>query len=150
MKPGDILISKSTYRLTNLIIGGKFSHGAVVVAKNKIAEMTANDFDVVGMDHFALGCTRIALLRFKDPPANYGQRVARKAMAYANKKYDAQFTLGVEALYCSELAYQSDFLHKMQADLSDLVGMGRPYISPDGIYSAPGLKIVYEWKDEGW
>jgi hypothetical protein len=158
MKPGDFLISKARYNFTNLIIGGKFSHGSVVTNLKEgrdgnallIAEMTANDFDLVGVDHFAHGTTRIALMRFKDYDPEYGEKVSNFCMTLSDRRYDARFNLGVEALYCSELCYQADYEGRMKADLSDLVGMGRPYLSPDGIYCAPGLEVVYEWKDEGW
>lgn len=150
MRPGDILVSKDTYALTNLIIGGRFSHGAVVVGPDRVAQMTANDFDVVSIDDFCTGCTRMALLRFRDAPDGYGLEVAEKAMTFCDRRYDVHFTLGVEALYCSELCYQSDFDRRMGAVLSDLAGMGRQYISPDGLYCAPGLERQYEWADSGW
>lgn len=150
MQPGDIMISKDTYALTNLIIGGKFSHGSVVTGKDTIAQMTANDFDVVDVNEFSEGCTRIALLRIKDLDGGYGEKVSLFAMTLSDRRYDVRFTLGVEALYCSELCYQSDYEHRMEADLTDLVGMGRPYISPDGLYDAHGLEIIYEWNDSGW
>ena len=150
MQAGDILLSKSKFALTNVLIGGDFSHGAVVIGPDEIAEMTANDFDVVDVDHFCHGTTRIALLRIVDQENDYGKQVALKAMSFVGVRYDASFKLGVEALYCSELCYQADFERRMQADLTDLVDMGRPYISPSGLYKAKGLELVYEWKDDPW
>lgn len=147
MRPGDMLLSKSRFKFTNLIIGGNFSHGAVVLEPDRIAEMSAKDFDVVDVDHFCKDTTRIALLRFKDHDHVYGQKVAEFALTLSNRLYDVRFTLGLKALYCSELCYQADYEQRMRADLSDLVGMGRPYISPDGIFAAPGLEVVYEWND---
>lgn len=150
MKAGDFILSKSGFHLTNLLIGGRFSHGAVVIGDDKIAEMTANDFDIVDVNKFCKGTTRIALMRIKKIPDDYGQAIADKAMQFADRRYDTNFELGVEALYCSELCYQSDFEHRMGADLTDLVGMGRPYISPEGIYSAKNLEVVFEWEDRTW
>lgn len=150
MRPGDVLVSKSTYRLTNLVIGGKFSHGAFVINTNEIAEMTAKDFDVVDVNEFAAGCTHIALLRLKSPDQIYANKMVEKCLSFSDARYDADFSLGVEALYCSELVYQSDFERRMKCNLDDIVGMGRPYISPDGLFCAPGLELVYEWVDTGW
>lgn len=150
MQAGDILLSKSKFALTNVLIGGDFSHGAVAIGPDEIAEMTANDFDVVDVDHFCKGTTRVALLRIVDLSDDYGRRVALTAMSFEGKRYDASFKLGVEALYCSELCYQADYQRRMQADLTDLVGMGRPYISPSGLYKAKGLELVYEWQDTSW
>lgn len=148
MRAGDVLLSKSSFHLTNLLIGGKFSHASIVIAPDKIAEMTANDFDVVNVDKFCKGTTRVALLRLKIEDEKYGQEMAIKALDFADREYDVQFKLGVEALYCSELCYQSDFERRFKADLSDLEGLGTPYISPYGLYTAEGLKVVMSWEDK--
>lgn len=152
MQVGDILVSKSRFALTNLIIGGKFSHAAVVISSepDQIAEMTHKDFDVVGIKEFSENTTRIALLRFKQAPKWYAKQFAKNAMRFQDKRYDAKFTLGVEALYCSELLFQSDDEHRMGADTSDLVSLGTPYLSPDGVYQAKGLQVIFEWEDKPW
>lgn len=157
MQPGDVMLSKSSYAFTNWIIGGKFSHAAVVTHLPDnlhggflIAEMTNKDFDLVTVNEFCEGCTRIALLRLNDLSGLYGRLMSDKALSLSASRYDVEFTLGITSLYCSELAYQSDFERRMQADLSDLVGLDRPYLSPDGIYDAKGLYALYEWQDSGW
>jgi hypothetical protein len=149
MKPGDVLLSKSSGHLTNVLIGGTYSHAAFVVGPDKIAEMTANGFDVVDVDKFCKQTTRVCLLRLKEEDDAYGVKMAEKAMAeFSGSEYDLNFSLGVESLYCSELAYQCDFERRFQCDLSDLAGIGRPYISPVGLYQAKGLKIIQEWTDK--
>ncbi len=147
MKPGDVLLSKSSGHLTNVLIGGTYSHAALVVGPNRIAEMTANGFDIVDVDKFCKQSTRICLQRLKNEDDNYGTLMSGKALEFTNAEYDLDFTLGVETLYCSELCYQSDFEKRFNCDLTDLAGIGRPYISPVGLYEARGLKIVLEWKD---
>jgi len=147
MRAGDMLLSKSGFHLTNLLIGGSYSHAAVVVGPDRIAEMCAKGFDLVNVDKFCTGTTRFLLLRFKNHDQAYGEAVAAKAMTFARANYDTMFTLDVEALYCSELCFQSDFEGRMQADLSDLVGMGRPYLSPEGVATAKGLEVVAIWAD---
>lgn len=147
IKAGDVMLSKSAFHLTNLLIGGQFSHAAIVVAPDKIAEMKANNFDVVTVDEFCKHATRIAVLRLTPWDEKYARKMADTALSFSNRKYDYRFDLGVEALYCSELVYQSDFEQRLKCDLSDLVGMGRPYISPEGIYTAQGLSVILEWKD---
>jgi len=150
MRPGDVILSKSKFHLTNVIIKGKFSHAGLVVKKGKIAEMKANDFDVVDIDSFTKHATRFALLRLKDWDHKYSREMVDRCMSFASAKYDKFFTLGVDALYCSELVYESDFDRRIKADLSDLVGMGQPYISPTGLYEAEGLTIIMEWVDSSW
>lgn len=148
MQAGDIILSKSKYRLTNILIGGNFSHAALVVGPDRIAEMSAKDFDVVNVDHFCEGCSSIMLLRLKNLSGEYGERMAKRCMSFDNALYDLGFSLGVEALYCSELVYQSDYEKRLQCDLSDLVGMGREYISPDGLSVAAGAMPLLVWKDQ--
>lgn len=148
MKPGDVLLSKSSGHLTNVLIGGDYSHAALVVSTDRIAEMTANGFDIVDVDKFCKQSTRICLLRLTPENEAYGMLMAEKAMTFENAEYDLDFDLGVESLYCSELCYQADFEHRFQCDLTDLAGLGRPYISPVGLYHAKGLSIVAEWIDK--
>jgi hypothetical protein len=148
MQEGDVLLSKSSFNLTNILIGGKYSHAAVVVSKDKIAEMSANDFDIVDVDKFCKGTTRVTLLRLKIEDKQYAESIAKEAMSFADREYDLDFKLGVEALYCSELCYQADYEGRFKCDLSDLAGIGRPYISPYGLYIAEGLKVVSSWEDK--
>lgn len=148
MKPGDVLLSKSSGHLTNILIGGNFSHASLVIDRDRIAEMTANGFDVVSVDKFCSQTTRICLLRLSPEDALYGQKMAQKAMEFDNAEYDLDFTLGVETLYCSELCYQADFEHRFRCDLSDLAGLGKPYISPVGLREAKGLEAILQWVDK--
>jgi len=52
--------------------------------------------------------------------------------------------MGVKALYCSELVYQSDFERRLDVNLEDLAGLGRKYISPDGLYKAKNVRVVWD------
>lgn len=147
MRAGDVVLTKSSFHLTNLLIGGRFSHAAIVVGPDKIAEMTSNDFDVRSVDEFSKHCTKISLLRLHTNDQAYATQMAINAMSFSDRDYDYRFTLGVDALYCSELIYQSDTEKRLQCDLTDLVGMGTQYISPAGLYDAKGLKPILEWVD---
>jgi len=147
MLPGDFLVSKSSFHLTNWLIGGDFSHAAIVLDKDVIAEMKANDFDIATVKEFCKGATRVALLRINNIPEGYGLQMAAKSMDFSESKYDVEFKMGPEALFCSELCWASDFKGLMQADLTDLIGVGTKYISPDGVYKAKNVEVVFEWQD---
>lgn len=147
MLPGDVLLTKSSFHLTNLLIGGRFSHAAIVIEKNKIAEMTAKGFDVVNVSEFSKHCTKISLLRLHPQDNEYSKKMAQYCMNFSDRSYDNKFSLNVEALYCSELVYQSDYEKRIKYDLTDLIGAGTLYISPDGLYDAVGLTPVFEWVD---
>ena len=64
-----------------------------------------------------------------------------KCKSFQGAEYDASFDLGVKSLYCSELIYQSYQGNSLGANLEDFVGLGRPYISPTGLYHAKIWKL---------
>lgn len=147
MRAGDVLVSKSKFLLTNLLIGGDYSHAAIVISKNLIAEMSSNGFDLRTVNDFCKKTTRISMLRFKDGSQDYGLKVAEKALSFSNSTYDFSFDLANDLFYCSELVYASDFEHRGGFDLTDLVGLGKPYLSPVGVYEGKGLNVIFEWED---
>ena len=61
---------------------------------------------------------------------------------FAGASYDFEFKLGVKALYCSELVYQSYRDNFLKVNLEDMVGLGREYVSPTGLYKAKNLVVV--------
>ena len=72
------------------------------------------------------------------------ERAIEKCKSLDGAKYDLEFDLGIEALYCSELVYQSYENNFLKADLDDFVGLGRPYISPVGLYHADNLEVIVD------
>jgi len=91
---------------------------------------------------------RVVILRCKDFDSDYIQKVIQKCLSFQNAVYDVHFTLGVKSLYCSELVFQSDFERRLKVDLSDLAGIGLPYISPTGLYQAENVEIVWDSDQE--
>lgn len=83
-------------------------------------------------------------MRCLDYDKFYVEDLVYKCLSLKLAKYDTQFSLGVEALYCSELCYQSDFDHRLKVDLSDLAGLGRPYISPMGLLFSKNCRCVFD------
>lgn len=89
-------------------------------------------------------------------PTEHGEdylvEVIAAAHSLSKAKYDVEFLLGVEALYCSELIYMADQIaaHKLgelprlKVDLTDLVGLGRPYLSPDGLLFADNIHCIWD------
>lgn len=47
-------------------------------------------------------------------------------------------------IYCSEISYLLDFERRWGASLADLAGLGRPYISPDGLAKANNAICIYD------
>jgi hypothetical protein len=150
LKPGHILLAKDKRKLTTVLIGGEFTHAALCVGLRsqgdffEVAEMTHTNFTKSDFFDICKESDRVMILEciFFDPP--YIEKVIEKCLSFHNATYDTAFQLGVEALYCSELVYQSDFEFRIGANLEDLAGLGRPYISPTGLLKAPNVKIVWD------
>jgi len=147
LRPSDIVLTIDNKKLTSLLIGGEFSHAAFCVSKNEVfefAEMTHDNYRRSTFFDICKESTRVVILRAKDWSETYKLDVIQKCLSMSNAKYDVEFSLGIEALYCSELVYHSDYLKTLDFDLSDLVGMGRPYLSPEGIYKCKNLITVWD------
>lgn len=150
LKPGDIILTTDKKKLTTLLIPGEFTHAALCVGKDgewEVSEMTHDDYVKSCFFDVCKQADRVVILRCKDWKGSYIDRVIWNCKMLQDAKYDIQFNLGVKALYCSELVYQSDREKKLQVSLEDLAGIGRPYISPTGIYKAKNVKVIWDSKD---
>lgn len=147
--PCDIILTVDKRKLTSFLIPGEFSHAAFFLGFRRtfeVAEMTHEDYTKSFLFDVCKQSDRVLILRCKDIALDphYGFRMIHKCLSFQNTKYDSDFSLGVEALYCSELIYQSDFEKRIKYDLSDLAGIGQPYISPDGLLQAHNCYCVYD------
>ena len=83
-------------------------------------------------------------MRCKDWDEDYINKVVDKCKSFDSVPYDNAFVLGIKALYCSELVYEADFKGKLRVSLEDLMGLGRPYISPMGLYNAEDIEKIWD------
>lgn len=151
LRPGDFILTNDSHKLTSLLIPGEWSHAGLCVSLNgvfEVAEMTHNHYEKSTFFKLFHEADRVAILRCpaisNDP--EYLNAVIEKCKSFEGAKYDIHFDLGVKALYCSELVYQSDFEHRIQLDLSDIVGIKRKYISPDGLFKSKNCVVIYDTK----
>ena len=153
LKSGDIILSVDKKKLTSLLVPGIFTHAAFCVYKGhfpsfyEVAEMTHNNFTESYFFDICKEADRVVILRCTDFDLNYTNQVISKCRSLSASQYDVEFNLGIEALYCSELIYQSDFEHRLDLNLDDIHSLGTKYISPDGIYFAKNIKVI--WDSEG-
>lgn len=143
----DVILTTDKLKLTSVLIPGVVDHAALCLSDHReIAQMTHKDFTIDTMFDICKESTRVIIMRCEkiwgDP--NYKYHMTQKCRGFAGAKYDGQFKLGVESLYCSELVYQADFMRFIECDLTDLAGLGRPYISPTGLLFAKNMKCVYD------
>lgn len=146
LKPGDVILTTDKKKLTSLLIPGEFSHAAFCVSLDKkweTSEMTHEDYRKSCFFDVCKESDRVVILRPNLSSKSILSAII-KCKSFQNTKYDVNFYLGVKALYCSELIYQSFEKNELGVDLSDLVGLGRNYISPDGLYNATNLDVVID------
>ena len=146
LKAGDILLSVDNKKLTSLLIPGVFTHASFCVSKDgifEIAEMTHENFLKSCLFDIFKEADRVVILR-ADWSDDYRESSIARCRTLERCNYDVQFDLGVDSLYCSELVYQSDFRRTLDFDLSDLAGLGRKYLSPDGIYACKNLTVIFD------
>lgn len=151
LQPGDILVAVDEKKLTHLLIPGTFCHAIQCVDKGseyECAEMTAHNFTHSTFFDICKEADRVVILRCRDYDAAYIQKVIAACNSHADAKYNVDFQFGIPALYCSELVYVSDVEHRLQVNLEDLADLGRPYISPDGLYKAKNVDIVWDSDQE--
>ena len=147
LRPGDILVSKDKKKLTTMLVGGEWTHAALCVSKDKmfeIAEMTHKNFTRSTFFDFCKENDEIAIYRLINDSPDYIDGMIIQCLSMSDTEYDNQFKLGVEALYCSELVYLSDFERRIGASLDDIAGLGREYISPTGLTKGDGVKLIYD------
>ena len=146
LKPGDIILTQDSKKLTSFVIGGEYSHAALCVSKDgefEVAEMTHTNYTKSCFFDLCKEADKVALIRCKDWDKEYIQKVIAKCHTFKDAIYDNQFKFGMKTLYCSELIYQADFEHRLDVSLEDLMGIGRDYISPYGLFLAKNIEIIW-------
>ncbi|MCA6565602.1 MAG: YiiX/YebB-like N1pC/P60 family cysteine hydrolase [Pseudobdellovibrionaceae bacterium] len=143
-RPGDFVLTVDKKKLTGMLIPGVVDHAALVGFSDHAYEMTHEDFKVNHLLNVLFEADRALLMRLARIDHEYAEAMIDKCLSFRGAVYDAEFKLGVKALYCSELVYESDYERRIGADLSDLAGLGRPYISPEGLLTASNVHCVLD------
>jgi len=157
LQPGDIVLCIDTKAYTGasikFITKGVFSHATVCVGKKgdkdypgyEIAEILSEGYTKSFFYDIVHEASRVVILRCPFWPEDYRKRFTLKVKSFEDVKiYDIEFKLGVKALYCSELVYQADIEKTLVLNLEDFAGLGRPYISPTGLYKSPSLEVIWD------
>lgn len=152
LQPGDFMLTVDEKKLTHLLIPGMFSHGCLCIDKGsewEVSEMTHENYTKSCFFDLCKEADRVVIMRCKDFDQKYIDEVLiPTCKSFVDAKYNVEFDLGIPALYCSELVYQSDKERRLKVNLEDLAGLGRPYISPDGLYKAKNCVVVWDSDQE--
>ena len=147
LEAGDVILTIDKKKLTTLLIPGEFSHAAMCVSLDKrweVSEMTHTDYTKSCFFDICKESDRVVIMRCKKITEEQLSTAIETCKSMKEAKYDTEFSLGISALYCSELIYVSYENNLIQANLEDFVGLGRPYISPVGLYHAENLEVVID------
>lgn len=166
LKPGDVILTIDKRKLTTKLIPGEFAHAAFCVRKDEfpfkeatyeIAEMTHKGFTKSHFFDLCKEADRVVIIRFEgingsrfpaDRDQDYIEQMIAKVFKMEGAQYDVTFMMGPEFLYCSELIYLADIENRIDCSLEDLAGLGRPYISPDGLYKAKNRITVWDSEND--
>jgi len=149
LKPGHIILTTSHWQLTSMCIPGKLTHAAMCVgihaegAEYEVAEMVAagyrkNDWPGVCQ------ASRVVILECDAWDKDYTRRVVLTCKSFNGTPYDPLFAFGVKALYCSEMIWASDFARRLEASVSDLMGLGSAYVSPQDLFDAKNVTVIWD------
>ncbi len=147
LKPGDIILTVDRKKLTSVMVPGDFSHAALCVGKDvewEVSEMSHTHYTRSAFFDLAKESDRVVILRCRDWDQEYTAKVIAACKGLSGARYDTLFAMGVKALYCSELVYQSDCEKRLKVKLDDVAGLGVKYISPDGRYKATNVELIWD------
>ena len=150
VQPGDIILTTDKKKLTTVLIPGTWAHAAACVSKDgnfEVAEMTHTDYTKSTISDVCYEADRVAILRCTKFDDEYKDKFIEKIRSFDGVPYDDQFELGIKALSCSELVWAGDYEQRIGGSLEDIAGLGRPYISPTGLYKAKNVKVVIDTDD---
>jgi hypothetical protein len=128
----------------------------------EVVEMTHSDFTFSDFFDIVKESERVIIFDCMDWDLEHKKKVIEAAISLRKATYDVEFEFGISSLYCSELIYLADTIANnkdyylevanpkpiIQANPSDLMGLGRQYISPDGLLTAKNIKVVWDSKGE--
>jgi len=148
--PGDIILVKAFGEATSLLIGGDYTHSAMVVSeKNLIADATGalgvSKRDILNLFQ---GISAIRLIRLKDATDGEMVDIVDKASFYTTKKirYDYGYASNKEEMYCSE--FLSHVINDILPGTLELrPRFGKATITPDDLSKASRIfDTVFEYR----
>ena len=144
IQPGDILLSRIRWHLTNIFIEDFWKHAALVTEDLQIIEATAEGVHLTSLYDFISNKDYACVLRLNPIfPAHLRKEAARTALKAIGSQYDYEFELKDNEYYCSELvdwAYSENDIQLVPY----VESMGIKSILPSAFYRAINkLDLIY-------
>lgn len=113
-KPGDILLSHETQRLTSFFIKGFWDHAAIVSSNGTVVEAVGTGVREVDLEEWLFKKDYVKVVRLPIPSKYVGLRAGRNSLKYIGFKYNFTFSWlnpfnvpdKLRGVYCSQLVYE--------------------------------------------
>lgn len=138
-RPGDCLVCREDFRLSNLLIKGFWSHIAIVVGDDHVLEAVPPRVRLVHLSQFVMSKDHVSLLRPK-----WRFKYENITSDYEGDLYDFSFIKSNELWYCAELV--NDYYDRISEN-NPIVSKkvwGVETIIPDDFYDSKHLNNIYE------
>jgi uncharacterized protein YycO len=145
IEEGDILLRGYDDYLDGKFIPSKFSHAGFYYGNNTVIHSIAEGAKIEHLIDFCR-CDRIAVLRVLNRTKKDIQLAKDKAVAYLGTKYDFEFRLKNNKLYCSELVAKI-WSHAITINPVNKKMLGlfnRKLILPDQFHDHQNVYIVFK------
>lgn len=139
-KPGDFILCSDKRKLLSFIIPGKFTHAALIGENHNAFEMTNKNFKVEHILDILYQADYAVLCRIKGIDSDYASKMVERAKTFSRAKYDVQFNIGRNELYCIELIYHADFEHRLEVKSTTV--FDKKIITGDDLFFAKNCEVI--------
>lgn len=106
-RPGDIVLTRTAWRPSNLLLPGRWTHVLLVVDRDVLVEATLPRVKTTWLVDVWANASEVLIMRPKFLTAEQQADAAACARGLVGTPYDLEFQLGPRELYCSELVYNA-------------------------------------------
>lgn len=147
LEPCDVIVTMSKWQLTSMCIPGEVKHAALFVGgqlDQEIAEMVCSGWQSSSWRDVCQA-SRVVILRCDEwRKDDYFKLVIAMCKSFVGTLYDVQFTLSIKLLSCAEMLWHCDPENRAEVSTKDILGLGRPYITPQAYYKSKKMRVVWD------
>lgn len=145
INPGDVLLSRRTYSLSNIGIPGFYKHAVLYVGNGKIIEAIGKGVQEVSLARWIYTYDHAICLRPLFASKEGIDGACSFAINQRGKKYDYEFSPGIQSFYCSELVYYSYIYSMPESPFTLRKSLGVDTVVPEDFLKASS-KFKQVWK----
>jgi len=146
LRNGDMFFGNSP-SMFSYLTWGDYTHVGIYDSKEDVIhEMTPLGMEHTTVDDFMSRNCEVALARCPQFNPQYVESILERVRSKKDAAYDKEFSFKEDSFYCSELIYLCDWQRRIKCSTQDLLGLGWPYISPQGLLNAANVVVLREYK----